>query len=791
MRRLAASTLALMLTVLLTSPASAAWPILPDVPGVLVSNTTVNENIELAISDGRGGAILTFSSIRSGSVEYYAQRVTSTGTTAWTPNGVRLAAAGAGVVGVSDGAGGVVIAWLDNTLGTANTNIRAQRVDSSGAVRWGPEGVLVVSDPTDQSQLVIAADGAGGAVLVWVDERDLATSGPDLYAQRVTSLGTAQWAAQGVPVCTATGVQGQPAVQASPAGGAVIAFTDSRDVSTTGTDIWAQRINSSGTRLWRSGGTEVCNAAGAQDDPVLVASADSGAFIAWNDARDASPDVYAQRLLSSGGRAWGTQGTAVYPSSDPRFVVGVCGSGDGAIVVTADDRTSDYDLYAQRMTGLGSRAWGAQGVMALGSPGPDDLGRSVHSDGHSGAIVVGWLLGVGGEFPIVQRLTSAGAPSWGAGGVLLTNATMFDVAMTAVTSDLSLITGYNVLDAASTRNLHALRFDARGVFGDPRPAITRVSDVLADQGGHVAVEWTASSHDCEPDRLIAQYSVWRDVPAALVKSRARVAKRAIRAEPMGAQTLYWEYVTTVPARARPGYSAVVATTTDSMPGSNPLSAYMVSSETEDGEDFWDSMPAMGYSIDNLAPATPAPFTGQYAAGSAALQWGANSEPDLAGYRLYRGSTPGFATGPASLVSALTTTSLVDAVSQPWFYKLTALDVHGNESPPALLQPQGVLDAPGGPRAIAHFAAPQPNPVRAGTSTHLRFGLATGGAVLLTVFDAQGREVCELLRGSFEPGEHGVTLATHREDGRRLAPGLYLVRLEGPGLAATRRVLVLP
>lgn len=67
--------------------------------------------------------------------------------------------------------------------------------------------------------------------------------------------------------------------------------------------------------------------------------------------------------------------------------------------------------------------------------------------------------------------------------------------------------------------------------------------------------------------------------------------------------------------------------------------------------------------------------------SVTLLWDANTEPDLAGYRLYQGSAPG---GPYSLKNALTkvtTTTFVLTATVPtnYYWVLTAVDSSGNES----------------------------------------------------------------------------------------------------------------
>ena len=46
-------------------------------------------------------------------------------------------------------------------------------------------------------------DGAGGAIIVWADER-WGTADVDIYAQRIDGSGSPLWAANGAPVCTAS-----------------------------------------------------------------------------------------------------------------------------------------------------------------------------------------------------------------------------------------------------------------------------------------------------------------------------------------------------------------------------------------------------------------------------------------------------------------------------------------------------------------------------------------------------------------------------------------------------------
>ena len=121
---------------------------------------------------------------------------------------------------------------------------------------------------------------------------------------------------------------------------------------------------------------------------------------------------------------------------------------------------------------------------------------------------------------------------------------------------------------------------------------------------------------------------------------------------------------------------------------------MVETERLSTGEYWSSAPDSGYSVDNLPPVAPAPFTGNFSAGATHLHWGENREPDLAGYRLYRGSSAGFVPGPGNLIAAKPDTGYSDAGPAGNYYRLSAVDIHGNESGFALLTPANTSDVGG-------------------------------------------------------------------------------------------------
>ena len=244
----------------------------------------------------------------------------------------------------------------------------------------------------------------------------------------------------------------------------------------------------------------------------------------------------------------------------------------------------------------------------------------------------------------------------------------------------------------------------------------------------------------------------------------------------------------MPARAREGYSFVATTTTDSMAGSNPHTRFMVSAENG-GSYYWDSAPDSGYSVDNLAPPMPSPLSGDYADGVSTLQWGVCPAADFACFRLYRGSGVPFEPDEANLIATLTTCSFTDDLGYPAWYKLCAVDVHGNVSPYAGILPSGAVDVPGPalPRELA-LSMPAPNPLRGATT--LRLALPRAAAVAAAVYDQQGRVVRTLLAGTQPAGEHTLRWDGHDEAGRAVPSGMYFVRCEVDGRVLTHRIAAL-
>jgi hypothetical protein len=270
--------------------------------------------------DAAGGFIVVW---YQSPANLYAQRFDVNGTTFWGPQGLSLGISAPSVPGVvSDGGAGMIVFWSGTGPG-GDRDLFTQRFGRDGAPMWTPGGVPICSASGDQGNgqpgITAVPDGAGGAIVVWLDQRTDANS--DVYAQHVNGSGALQWAANGQAICDVPGPQSVVAAVPDGAGGVIATWQDGRDPSTA-PDLYAQRISSNGLVQWMAGGAPVCVAAGAQfEDPTVpgpsvcfAADGSGGMFAAWTDSRpDASPgnDIFAQHLDGSG--------TAIWPATGLRF----------------------------------------------------------------------------------------------------------------------------------------------------------------------------------------------------------------------------------------------------------------------------------------------------------------------------------------------------------------------------------------------------------------------------------------------------------------------------------------
>jgi hypothetical protein len=226
----------------------------------------------------------------------------------------------------------------------------------------------------------------------------------------------AAWIPDGNPICVAIGDQQGPSLISDGRGGAIVVWNDNRN----GTwDIYAQRIDAYGALQWATDGVAVCTAPNDQGSQVLVSDGAGGAIIAWRDLRgDSDGDIYAQRIGGDGIALWTMDGVAICtrPNYQANLSI-IADAAHGAFITWFDyDETAipEFRYFTQRVDCGGTARWQPDGALVYDVAWPYQIDPVTASDG-AGGLFLSWWQGSGPMWEYVvfaQHADSSGTMLW-------------------------------------------------------------------------------------------------------------------------------------------------------------------------------------------------------------------------------------------------------------------------------------------------------------------------------------------------------------------------------------------
>lgn len=439
-------------------------------PGNPVSIAGNHQTNPTMTTDGSGGTIIAWQDNRNGKYEIYAQRMNGDGNAVWSVNGLPVCQQDSNFkpIIVSDGSGGAIIAW-QSYRGSATADIYAQRINSSGNIMWSINGLPVCVVVFEQDSISMVSDGLGGAILTWQDYRS--NNGfADIYAQRINPSGTMIWTANGVNICNQAASQRGPKIIGDGSGGAFITWYDNRAGNY---DIYSQRVGAAGAVQWTTNGVATCTMAADQLTPDVCSDGADGVIITWTDFRSSTDfNIYAQRVGPSGAIVWVVDGVVMnnnvaYAQLDPMIVSDGLG---GAIISWTDYRTgTTADIYAQRVNSTGAVQWTATGVIICTASG-DQIFSQLTSDGNNGAYIT-WEdhRNAGNSDIYAQRISSTAALNWAATGYEICTVTNDQLRPSLVSNgNLGAIVVWQDYRSGSSFDVYEVGFNSSGIIGiDP------------------------------------------------------------------------------------------------------------------------------------------------------------------------------------------------------------------------------------------------------------------------------------------------------------------------------------
>ena len=318
--------------------------------------------------------------------------------------------------------GDFFLAWKDYRNGEKNPDIYLQRIDASGKPVWKEGGIDITPVVGEQSRPTLVNDGAGGLIVCWVDRRN----GRDvnLYTQRISSRGLTLWRANGELICDAPKSQSYVKAVTDGREGVIVAWSDARNLMTSGFDLYIQRINFQGKPLWGENGKPFARYPGLQSSPSLISDDNSGAYIAWMDMRNEVSNIYIQHINQYGIYEWEYGGRCparvAYNQRNPQIVKNFQ---DDLYLVWEDSRLGDGNdkVVMQCLTPNGFKVWGSGGKLVCDNPGKQTSPKLLTDQ--SGNMWTTWLdtrnIAYNGQQLMAQKYDISGDPQWEKNGVLL------------------------------------------------------------------------------------------------------------------------------------------------------------------------------------------------------------------------------------------------------------------------------------------------------------------------------------------------------------------------------------
>ncbi|MEW6516789.1 MAG: FG-GAP-like repeat-containing protein [candidate division FCPU426 bacterium] len=495
-----------------------------------VCSLTGNQNNPQLVPDGNGGVYISWSDDRNGNTDIYCQRLDATGAPLWTINGVSVCQENHNqqlIKMLSDQQGGVSYIWSDDRNG--NMDIYCQRLNAVGQRLWSASGQIICTESHDQTSADAIAAPSGGLAVTWSDIRNGTN---DVFIQYIDGNGTQLLEGAGRAVSAGPGEEVTPQLAAGWYGNVIIAWDSDQNGNH---DVYYQCLDYNGLNLLPSNGVRLGNEDHDQVRPRIVGDNAGGAIIAWQDSRNEAPDIYAQRIsvpdapptltptptpeqtdtptltptkthsptitptpVILPGAMWRDQGEEVCLAGDSQENPQACADGQGgAITVWQDNRSGSYDLYAQRTNTWGERIWQVEGIVISSSSG-DQKNPKIIPDGQNGAIVF-WEDDRNGNWDIYgQRIDQNGNPLWTMNGEVVCSANGNQTSLKVVNGNAALLAWQDARNDGGDIYVQKIDDNGNGLWGANGLAVCSAANtqtepaLIAEGSGGAYVAWTDS-----------------------------------------------------------------------------------------------------------------------------------------------------------------------------------------------------------------------------------------------------------------------------------------------------------
>ena len=272
--------------------------------------------------------------------------------------------------------GDILIMWIDMAI-YEDYKLKYQIIDQYGNIKLPINGIqLIESDYNTRLHRFIQADN-GDLIVIFMDNRN-GIDMDDIFAQRFNSSGNKLWGADGTPVSILLNeeLSIMEAVTDS-AGGAFVVI--SRYEINDG-DLYMQHLSAEGERLWGETGAIFRDTTSWGGASQAVPDLEGGVIVVFEDGRDQLYDftLYIQHLDADGNSLWRWNGVPFRDLGGDQWHSYVCeaisdGEGGGIWYMNTTAWSTLKELAFERIGYDGEIVWEEQDISPYCSLEPEQM----------------------------------------------------------------------------------------------------------------------------------------------------------------------------------------------------------------------------------------------------------------------------------------------------------------------------------------------------------------------------------------------------------------------------------
>ena len=257
--------------------------------GILVSNGNSTRYDAKVINTNNNTAVVAYDE----GGKLFTQRIDASGNKMWGATGVQLTTTMTGITFNNfylqyTSSKNIVVAWEDTRASASSIDIYAQKLDTTGAFKWNPAGIVVDNSSFQTINPEMIQDNHDGVYITYGFSKG--------FVQHIDSTGQMLWGVNGQAV---GGINADYNHHIADDGknGIIATWEEQRS---TFVQIYSQRFDSSGTQRWRPNGAPVATTgnSGVSCIPKLISLNNGFAIAIWEDYRNGSgnQDIFTSRL---------------------------------------------------------------------------------------------------------------------------------------------------------------------------------------------------------------------------------------------------------------------------------------------------------------------------------------------------------------------------------------------------------------------------------------------------------------------------------------------------------------